>query len=172
MSNGSTVARRSSAVRRIPERPLAGNERSQQRQLRVVKDGERKPHTFATYFWIGVVALALALVVMVVTQVLLTQATFRTAEARSELAGARAENERLRLEVAEAESPTLLEERARRQLEMASEEKAESLPLGPAGPSNAPVPPAPPGTQSLLASPEGSPSSAVNERQSPSSISR
>ncbi|RIK10824.1 MAG: hypothetical protein DCC49_02555 [Acidobacteria bacterium] len=114
----------------------------------MVEEGERKPHAFATYFWIGVAAFGVALVVMVVSQVLLTQATFRTAEAKRELAESQAENERLRLEKAEAESPTLLEDRAKRQLEMVTEEKAERLAMGPAEPNPVPLPPAPPESSS------------------------
>lgn len=155
MASANATARRSPAARRKIESAHPQRKAPEKPQLRVVEDGERKPHTFATYFWIGVVAFGAALVVMVVSQVLLTQATFRTAEARRELEAARAENERLRLEKAEAESPTLLEDRAKRQLEMVTEEKAERLPLGPADPNPAPAPPAPP--ELIAPSPEPAP---------------
>lgn len=145
MSSANATARRSPAARRKIESGHPATRGAGKPQLRVVEDGERKPHTFATYFWIGVAAFGTALVVMVVSQVLLTQSTFRTAEAKRELAEARAENERLRLEKAEAESPTLLEDRAKRRLEMVTEEKAERLTVGPAEPNPAPLPPAPPG---------------------------
>lgn len=143
MPSANVAARRSTAARRkVGLEDLASKE-AERPQLRVVEEGERKPHAFATYFWIGVAAFGVALVVMVVSQVLLTQATFRTAEAKRELAEARAENERLRLEKAKAESPTLLEERAKRQLEMVTEENAERLSIGPAEPNPVPLPPAP-----------------------------
>lgn len=157
MASANATARRSPAARRKIESAHPAKREAEKPQLRVVEEGERKPHAFATYFWIGVAAFGIALVVMVVSQVMLTQATFRTAEARRELVEARAENERLRLEKAEAESPTLLEDRAKRQLEMVTEEKAERLSIGPVEPNPVPLPPAPPEPSSPSPAPVPSP---------------
>lgn len=147
MATMGATARKSPAARRgtplltavAPQRrpDSAGRERA----LKVVTDSERRHHGIAAYFWVAVSAFAVALVVMVVSQVLLTQATFRTSEARSELGRAQAENERLRLEKARAESPTLLEERARRDLGMVPGQNPERLVLGPKTPNPLPLGP-------------------------------
>lgn len=138
------AARSTATARRAqgaPVRPGRSADRARAPHLRVVKGSEPgRRHSAATFLWIGAIAFALALVVLVVTQVMLTQATYRVAEAETDLTRARGEYERARLERAQAESPTRIEERARRELGMIPAERPEALALGPEDSNREPEP--------------------------------